>query len=62
MEMLKLAEEKSIDVVKANIYSFNSQSQKMFLSIGFQKVADEWFEYRILPDFKTTIAELEKKQ
>lgn len=62
VEMLKLAEEKSIDVVKANIYSFNSQSQKMFLSIGFQKVADEWYEYRILPDFKTTIAELEKKQ
>lgn len=47
VEMLKLAEEKSIDVVKANIYSFNSQSQKMFLSIGFQKVADEWYEYKI---------------
>ena len=44
-EMLRLAREKGFDAVKANIYSFNTQSQKMFLSAGFQKTGDEWYEF-----------------
>ncbi len=45
--MQKLAHEKGMDSVKANIYSFNTQSQNMFQSVGFRKVDDEWYEYRI---------------
>lgn len=30
LDMLKLAKEKEMDKVKANIYSFNKQSQSMF--------------------------------
>lgn len=41
--MLCLAREKGMKEVKANIYAFNTQSQKMFASVGFQKVAEEWF-------------------
>lgn len=45
LEMIKLARKKGMDLVKANIYSFNTQSQRMFLSVGFKKVAVEWYEY-----------------
>ena len=45
LEMIKLAREKGMDRVKANIYSFNTQSQRMFLSAGFKKVDTEWYEY-----------------
>ena len=44
-EMLKLAREKSMDSVKANIYSFNHQSQRMFESLGFYKTDEEWYRY-----------------
>lgn len=37
LDMLKLAKEKGMSKVKANIYSFNKQSQTMFQSIGFVK-------------------------
>lgn len=47
LSMLDLAKEKGMDEVKANIYSFNTQSQKMFLSVGFQKISDEWYLYNI---------------
>ena len=47
LDILKLAHEKSMDSVKANIYAFNAQSQNMFQSVGFRKVDDEWYEYRI---------------
>ena len=47
LNILNLASEKGMDEVKANIYSFNSQSQKMFQSIGFQQVDAEWFSYKI---------------
>ncbi|MGN0597834.1 MAG: GNAT family N-acetyltransferase [Ruminiclostridium sp.] len=43
LEMIKLAEEKSFSQVKANIYSFNEQSRKMFLSVGFKQTEEEWF-------------------
>lgn len=46
-DMLKLAKEKGYDCVKANIYSFNIQSRKMFLSVGFEKTDDEWYSYPI---------------
>lgn len=45
LEMLKLAQEKGMPQVKANIYSFNKQSQRMFLSVGFVKTDTEWYMY-----------------
>ena len=39
--MIKLAAEKGMDSIKANIYSFNAQSQRMFESVGFYKVDKE---------------------
>ena len=45
--MLTLAKEKGMKEVKANIYGFNTQSQKMFEAVGFQKTAEEWFCYQI---------------
>ncbi len=42
-EMLALAREKGLQEVKANIYSFNTQSQRMFTAMGFQKVSEEWY-------------------
>ena len=29
--------------VIANIYSFNTQSQTMFRSVGFEKTGEEWY-------------------
>lgn len=40
-EIIKLAKEKNIQELHAEIYSFNTQSKKMFQSIGFKKVDDE---------------------
>ena len=40
-EILKLAREKNMSEVFAEIYSFNTQSQKMFESIGFTQVETE---------------------
>ena len=45
--MLQLAQEKQLRTVKANIYTFNTQSQKMFQSVGFTKTAPEWYEYTL---------------
>ena len=47
LNMLDLAREKGMDKVKANIYSFNTQSQKMFQSLGFMKTDEEWYEYNL---------------
>lgn len=47
LEMLKLAREKGMEQVKANIYSFNGQSQRMFQSVGFEKTAEEWYESKL---------------
>ncbi len=46
-EMIKLAKEKGMTALKANIYSFNKQSKHMFISIGFKQISDEWYEYEI---------------
>lgn len=44
-EMLGLAKEKGFEKVRANIYSFNTQSRRMFLEVGFRQTEEEWFEY-----------------
>jgi 8-oxo-dGTP pyrophosphatase MutT (NUDIX family)/N-acetylglutamate synthase-like GNAT family acetyltransferase len=46
-EIIKLAKEKDIKTIKANIYSFNSQSRKMFETVGFKETEDEWYEYSL---------------
>ena len=45
--MIELAKEKGMRQVKANIYAFNKQSQRMFQSIGFRPAEDEWYIYEI---------------
>lgn len=47
LEMIRLAKEKGFQQVTANIYRFNTQSQKMFLSIGFEKTDEEWYRFCI---------------
>ena len=42
-EIIQLAKEKQIPELHAEIYTFNTQSQKMFQSIGFTKVDDEQY-------------------
>lgn len=42
-EIIRLAKEKNIQELHAEIYSFNTQSQRMFKSIGFNKVDDEQY-------------------
>ncbi len=42
-EIVRLAKEKHIPELHAQIYAFNTQSQKMFQSIGFSKAADEQY-------------------
>lgn len=46
-DMLRLAKEKGMQTIKANIYFFNKQSQCMFESIGFKKTDEEWYEFKI---------------
>lgn len=46
-EMIQLAKEKNIQELHAEIYSFNTQSQKMFLSLGFEKVDEEHYRLSI---------------
>ena len=47
LNMIDLAKEKGMSQVKANIYAFNKQSQRMFQSIGFRPSEDEWYVYDI---------------
>lgn len=44
-EMVKLAAEKGMTAITANIYSFNTQSRKMFESIGFHQTDEEWYQF-----------------
>ena len=48
--MLERAGEKGYPEVRANIYSFNTQSRRMFESVSFLQVSDEWFSCRIRSD------------
>ena len=43
LDMLKLAREKDMARVTANIYAFNEQSRRMFTSIGFTQKDAEWY-------------------
>lgn len=54
-ELLRLAGEKGLQEVKARIYSFNTQSQRMFSSLGFEKTAEEWYVYHIKPSQRKTM-------
>ena len=45
--IIRLAKEKQIPELYAEIYAFNTQSQSMFQSIGFVKVDDERYVFRI---------------
>ena len=40
-EIIQLAREKSLHELQAVIYIFNTQSQKMFQSVGFKKIDNE---------------------
>lgn len=45
--IIELAREKGLDQVKAEIYSFNTQSQRMFESIGFEHSEEDWYVLNI---------------
>lgn len=45
--MIDLGKNRGIDEIKANIYSFNTQSRKMFEAVGFVQTDEEWFVYKI---------------
>ena len=44
-EIIRMAKEQGIQELHAEIYSFNTQSQRMFQSIGFKKVDEEQFVF-----------------
>ena len=46
--ILHRAKEIGFSLVEAEIYSFNMQSQKMFLSLGFKQTAPERFQYTFI--------------
>ena len=43
LNIISLAKEKRLREVKARIYTFNTQSRKMFQSIGFKRISEEWY-------------------
>ena len=45
--MARLAKEKGLSKIKAHIYAFNTQSQKMFLAAGFVQTDIEWYELKL---------------
>ena len=47
LDMISLAREKGMKEVRANIYAFNTQSQRMFEAAGFQKESEEWYVFRL---------------
>ncbi len=48
--LVRAAKEKGMDTLKAKIYSFNEQSKRMFVKVGFIQVNEEEFIYRIEND------------
>jgi cytidine deaminase len=42
-----MAKEKGLAELHAEIYSFNTQSRKMFKSVGFQQIAEEQYVLHI---------------
>ena len=47
LEMIKLACEKQMAFVTANIYSFNTQSRRMFEAVGFVQTDEEWYRLEL---------------
>ena len=45
--ILERAKEIGLDEVGAEIYAFNSQSKRMFLSVGFEQISEEKYIYKI---------------
>lgn len=45
--MIDLARKQGLEEIKAQIYAFNTQSRRMFLSSGFVQTADEWYTCRL---------------
>lgn len=45
--MLKLAREKGMARVTANLYSFNHQSKRMFRAVGFEKTGEAGDTYTL---------------
>lgn len=50
LDMLALAREKGLSEVTANIYAFNTQSRRMFESVGFHRTAEEWYACQLDAD------------
>ena len=46
-DMVKLAKKKGLTQVKAQIYSFNKQSHRMFSAIGFEHLENDWYALNI---------------
>lgn len=46
-EIIKLAKELKREEIKANIYSFNKQSKKVFTLVGFKQIDEELYVYKI---------------
>lgn len=46
-QMILLAKAKGIKELKATIFSFNTQSKKMFEAVGFKQVGKELYIYKI---------------
>jgi len=46
-EIINIAVDKGISEITANIYDFNTQSQRMFIAAGFQKNKEERYSYRV---------------
>ena len=44
-DIIKLAREKGLTQVKAEIYPFNKQSLTMFLAVGFEHLENDWYVY-----------------
>ncbi|MHB0807795.1 MAG: GNAT family N-acetyltransferase [Facklamia hominis] len=42
--MIQLATEQGLSAVKARIYIFNQHSRHLFESLGFIKIAEEWYQ------------------
>ena len=49
-EILRLAEEKGFSEVTAVIYSFNTQSRKMFEAVGFEHITGEKYRFSLNAD------------
>lgn len=45
--MLRLAREKGMAQVTANIYDFNHQSREMFRAAGFRPTGEEWYAHQL---------------